>query len=72
MKTMILLLTLMLAGCAAGNVVECHGVDWYQLGKRDATFDGKDESKTIADSCGAAFDAARYRQGFEAGKPLKK
>jgi hypothetical protein len=29
--------------------------------------DGRDESKIIAESCGSAFDAARYRQGFNEG-----
>ena len=58
----------LVSGCAGGNVVECHGVNWYQIGKRDAASDGKDESKVIAESCGAAFDAAQYRQGFDAGK----
>jgi hypothetical protein len=72
MRPAILLAALVLAGCAGGNIVECHGVDWYRIGSRDARFDGKDESKTIADSCGAAFDAARYRQGFEAGRSQKK
>lgn len=59
--------TLLLAGCAGGNTVECHGVDWYQIGSRDARIGGKDESATIAEGCGAAFDAKRYQQGFEAG-----
>jgi hypothetical protein len=61
-----------LGGCAGGNVVECHGVDWYQVGKRDASFDGKDESNTIAEGCGPAFDAARYREGFEAGMAQRR
>ena len=55
------------SGCASGAVVECHGVDWYQAGRRDARMDGRDESKIIAASCGSAFDAARYRQGFDEG-----
>ena len=66
MKRWVCLFSFLAAGCAGGNVVECQGVDWYQIGGRDARMGGKDESKTIADSCGAAFDARRYRQGFEA------
>ena len=61
------LCALLLAGCAGGNVVECHGENWYRTGMRDATSDGKDESKIIAESCGAAFDAKQYREGFDAG-----
>lgn len=60
-----------LCGCAGGNVVECHGENWYRIGLRDATADGKDESKTIADSCGPAFDEKQYRAGFEAGMAQK-
>ena len=62
---------LLLAGCAGGNAVECHGENWYRIGLRDATSDGKDESKTIADSCGPAFDEKQYRAGFEAGSAQK-
>jgi hypothetical protein len=57
----------LLSGCASGAVVECQGVDWYQTGKRDAIMGARDESKVIAESCGSAFDAARYRQGFDEG-----
>jgi hypothetical protein len=64
----ILMLCALLGACAGGNIVECHGVDWYQTGTRDARLGGKDESKTIAEGCGGAFDAKRYQQGFEAGK----
>jgi hypothetical protein len=67
MTRLICLFTLLVSGCAGGNVVECHGVNWYQIGKRDAALGGKDESKVIADSCGQAFDAAQYREGFQAG-----
>jgi hypothetical protein len=61
--------TVLLSACASGAAVECHGVDWYQAGRRDARMDGRDESKIIAESCGTAFDATRYRQGFNEGKP---
>jgi hypothetical protein len=67
--------TVLLHGCATGAAVECNGVDWYQAGRRDATLDGRDESKIIAESCGTAFNAARYRQGFDEGlreKPKPK
>ena len=55
-----------LSGCAGGDIVECHGQDWYRIGGRDARMGGKDASATIAESCGQAFDAKRYRQGFDA------
>jgi hypothetical protein len=61
----LLLCAVLLSGCASGAAVECHGVDWYQAGRRDATMGARDESKIIADSCSMAFDAARYRQGFD-------
>jgi hypothetical protein len=57
----------LLSACASGAAVECHGVDWYQAGRRDARMAGRDESKIITESCGSAFDAARYRQGFNEG-----
>ena len=65
MKTLGTLLLALLAGCAGGDVVECHGQDWYRIGGRDARMGGKDESAVIAQSCGQAFDAKRYRQGFD-------
>lgn len=61
---------LLLSGCA-GGIVECHGVDWYQAGRRDAMLDGRDEAERIAASCGSAFDAKRYRQGFDEGAARK-
>jgi hypothetical protein len=65
MTRLFLAMTILLSGCAAGNVVECHGQNWYQIGSRDARMGGKDESAVIADSCGQAFDAKQYRQGFD-------
>ena len=59
------LLGVVLSGCAGGNVVECQGQDWYRIGGRDARMGGKDEAAVIAESCGQAFDAQRYRQGFD-------
>jgi hypothetical protein len=67
MTRLICLFTLLVSGCAGGNVVECHGVNWYQIGSRDARLGAKDESKTIAESCGPAFNADQYREGFQAG-----
>jgi hypothetical protein len=72
MRLLLTLCAALLAGCAGGDIVECHGVNWYQIGSRDARLDGKDASKTIAEGCGAAFDAAQYRQGFEAGMAQRK
>jgi len=73
MTRLISLALLLACGCADGVVasgvpVECHGVNWYQEGRRDAMLDnGRDNSARNA-GCGNAFDAARYREGFADGQ----
>jgi hypothetical protein len=62
-------LVLLLAGCAVGAAgVECHGTSWYRQGLDDGRAGLAGEAERYRLSCGAAFDAAVYEEGFRAGK----
>ena len=58
---------LMLAGCAGGPIVECHGTQWYRLGLDDGAAGASGEAERYATSCGADFNRASYQQGFQDG-----
>ena len=58
---------LMLAGCAGGPIVECHGTQWYRLGLEDGAAGASGEAERYATSCGADFNRASYDQGFRDG-----
>lgn len=58
---------LILAGCAGGNIVECHGTQWYRVGLDDGAAGASGEAERYATSCGADFNRASYQQGFRDG-----
>lgn len=62
-----LLSVLILAGCAGGNIVECHGTQWYRVGLDDGAAGTAGEAERYATSCGADFNRASYEQGFRDG-----
>jgi len=51
-------------GCAG---LDCPSTDWRQLGERDGVLGAQHQAERYAASCGNAFDAARYREGFQGG-----
>ena len=59
--------TLLLAGCAGGPIVECHGTQWYRVGLDDGAAGASGEAERYATSCGADFNRASYEQGFRDG-----
>ena len=61
------LFLLILAGCAGGNIVECHGTQWYRVGLDDGAAGASGEAERYATSCGADFTRASYQQGFRDG-----
>jgi hypothetical protein len=56
--------TLLASACAG---VDCQATDWRSLGERDGVLGAQGQDGRYAGSCGNAFDAARYREGFQDG-----
>ena len=67
MRNAVVLSVLMLAGCAGGNIVECHGTQWYRVGLDNGTAGAYGEAERYATNCGADFNRASYEQGFQDG-----
>ena len=57
----------LLAGCAGGPIVECHGTQWYRVGLDDGAAGASGEAERYATSCGTDFNRASYDKGFRDG-----
>jgi len=67
----LLVVAILLAGCAAPDASTCRSADWYDLGFRDAIFGLQRQEDQYADQCarhGVKMDVARYVQGWREGK----
>ena len=62
-----LMLCVLVCGCESMGVVECHGQNWYRLGLNDGKAGAQKERERYVTSCGPAFDAKQYDEGYKAG-----
>jgi len=67
MKTALMALCLMAAGCAS---VDC-GPDWYGIGQRDGRIGADSQIENYAARCGADVDRGRYAEGLESGRAMR-
>ena len=61
----------LLAACAGMSETECRGVNWYDVGYRDARFKLQNQDAVYEQHCqryGVKVDAARYGEGFRQGR----
>lgn len=61
----------MVAGCAGMSEVECRGVNWYDVGYRDARFKLQSQDAIYVQQCerhSVKIDAARYGEGYRQGR----
>lgn len=59
------------AGCAGMSETDCRGVNWYDVGYRDARFKLQNQDAVYEQQCerhGVKIDAARYGEGFRQGR----
>lgn len=66
-----LTISVLLAGCAGLDELDCRGASWYDLGYRDARFKLQSQDALYAQQCarhGVTIDAARYDAGFRQGR----
>ena len=61
----------LVAGCAGMSEADCRGVNWYDVGYRDARFKLQNQDAVYGQQCeryGVKIDAARYGEGFRQGR----
>lgn len=58
---------ILLTGCAGVSGADCQTSDWRQLGERDGVLGAQSQHERYAASCGSAFQAEPYREGFREG-----
>ena len=59
------------AGCAGMSEADCRGVNWYDVGYRDARFKLQNQDAVYGQQCeryGIKIDVARYGEGFRQGR----
>lgn len=59
------------AGCAGMSDAECRGVNWYDIGYRDARYKLQSQAAVYENQCaryGVKVDTARYEQGLREGR----
>jgi hypothetical protein len=61
----------LVAGCAGMSEADCRGVNWYDVGYRDARFKLQNQDAVYVQQCeryGIKIDVARYGEGFRQGR----
>ena len=63
---LLLLMTLLLAGCAGAGSVDC-GPDWRATGERDGRINAGSQAANYQSRCGGNVDTAAYEAGYADG-----
>lgn len=66
MKNLVILATVVLAGCAA----DC-GPDWREIGLRDGSLGAGSQAERYAARCTTKVDTAAYEQGYREGFAMR-
>ncbi|HSA71926.1 MAG TPA: DUF2799 domain-containing protein [Burkholderiales bacterium] len=66
MKNLVILATVVLAGCAA----DC-GPDWREIGLRDGSLGAGSQAERYAARCNTTVDTAAYEQGYREGFAMR-
>ncbi len=66
MRPIVVLATLVLAGCAGLGSADC-GPDWRSVGQRDGRMNAGSQAANYAARCGTPVDSAAYEEGYRAG-----
>jgi len=66
MKRLVMLGTVLLAGCAA----DC-GPDWRSLGLRDGSMNAGSQAGRYAARCNTTVDTAAYEEGYREGLAMR-
>jgi hypothetical protein len=63
MKSTVVLLLLVVAGCA--SAIDC-GSDWFAIGQRDGRMNALNQTARYSAQC-SGMDSARYNEGYRDG-----
>ena len=66
MKRLLILATVLLAGCAA----DC-GPDWREIGLRDGSLGAGSQAERYAARCNTTVDTTAYEQGYREGFAMR-